>query len=379
MRTTSTSKFALAAILALALSAAANAKVVGDNIATVNGEPILRSEYDHNLQALTERYRATMPRFFEQKDADKQLQDMVMDQMLEAVLVEQAAEQAKVQVHDRDIDERVEKLKKQVVSADDSIKTPTEAETQAAFDKELKLEGLTYEEFRDKLRRQLEAEKYVQESLRPMVKQPSDEEVQKFFDKVQSVIKGSTATLAGMDKDDAQEVTGLAMQLKDMSAERVQVSHIFFKAPDTAPVADRSKAYETAKDVKKQLDNGADFAELARKYSQDAESASRGGDIGAIVRGMGLPLEFEKQAFALPVGQISEPFESPLGYHIVKVMDHVAAQPLRLDEIKERLATFMMNQQFRAELAKMVKKLREKASITMTDAANAKADAKARN
>ncbi len=372
MKITSTTKLAFAALLTLPLAAASvQAKSMEDNVATVNGEPILRSEYDHNLQALNEQYRATMPRFFEQKDADQQLSTMVLDRMVENLLIEQTAEQAKVKVHDREIQDRVDKLKKQF-AVDEAGKPLPEADAAASFEKELKKEGLSFEQFRDRLSRQMGAEKYVSQTLQPKVKQPADEDIQKFYGKLELIIKGDTTTLAGLDKEDAQETTGLAMQLKDMSAERAQVSHIFFKAPDTAPVADRSKAFAAAKDVKKQLDNGADFADLARKYSQDAESAARGGDIGAVIHGMGLPPEFEKQAFALPVGQVSAPFETPLGYHIIKVMSHAAAQSIRLEEIKDRLANYIMNQQFHAELAKLLKELRAKASINIVGTEKAK-------
>ncbi|MDP4038905.1 MAG: peptidylprolyl isomerase [bacterium] len=74
-----------------------------------------------------------------------------------------------------------------------------------------------------------------------------------------------------------------------------------------------------AQDVLNQVRNGADFSELAKKYSQDT-SASQGGDLGFFGKGQMVP-EFEQAAFALPVGGVSEIVKSPYGYHVIKVTD----------------------------------------------------------
>lgn len=82
----------------------------------------------------------------------------------------------------------------------------------------------------------------------------------------------------------------------------------------------RQKAFEKIKAIKTQLDNGADFAEMAKKYSESIE-ASNGGDLGFIEKGTLTELSFEEKAFSLPVGVISEPFETRLGFHIIKVLE----------------------------------------------------------
>jgi peptidyl-prolyl cis-trans isomerase D len=104
-----------------------------------------------------------------------------------------------------------------------------------------------------------------------------------------------------------------------------------FKQPATAVVqlvalsrvpeaADSAAALETARQIREQLLAGADFAELARKQSADPGSRERGGDLGWFSRGDMTPA-FEKAAFALKPGEISEPVLTPFGYHIIKVTD----------------------------------------------------------
>lgn len=87
------------------------------------------------------------------------------------------------------------------------------------------------------------------------------------------------------------------------------------KAPDTL----RQLAYAKIMNIKRRLDNGEDFSSLAKQFSEDP-SASSGGDLGFIKKGTLSELKFEEMVFSLNVGQISDVFESRLGFHIVTVI-----------------------------------------------------------
>ncbi len=77
----------------------------------------------------------------------------------------------------------------------------------------------------------------------------------------------------------------------------------------------------TAKTIEDQLAKGADFAALAKQYSTDTGSATKGGDLGWFGKGAMVP-EFETAAFSLKVGEISQPVKSQYGYHIIQVLAH---------------------------------------------------------
>jgi peptidyl-prolyl cis-trans isomerase D len=123
--------------------------------------------------------------------------------------------------------------------------------------------------------------------------------------------------------------------------EQVKVSHILIKTP--LPAADGKvdeKAVEAARakaeDVLKQLKAGGDFAKLAEKYSEDPGSGKNGGSLGLIGRGRTVP-EFEKAAFSLPKGQISDLVKSSYGFHIIRVDDKQEAHMKTLDEVKDQI------------------------------------------
>lgn len=84
-----------------------------------------------------------------------------------------------------------------------------------------------------------------------------------------------------------------------------------------------AEALQKAKDLRVKILAGAKFAELAQAESDDIGAGANGGDLGTFARGTMLP-EFEKVAFALPVGQVSDPVRTPFGYHLILVQSRAA-------------------------------------------------------
>lgn len=91
---------------------------------------------------------------------------------------------------------------------------------------------------------------------------------------------------------------------------------------------------KTAKEIKAKLEKGEDFAKLAKEYSKDTGSAQNGGDLGWFGPGK-MVEEFEKAAYALKVGEVSDPVKTQFGYHIIKVTDKEKKKSF--DEMKEEM------------------------------------------
>jgi peptidyl-prolyl cis-trans isomerase C len=110
--------------------------------------------------------------------------------------------------------------------------------------------------------------------------------------------------------------------------EEVKARHILIRFQGSKmPLADGKKeltdaeALAKATDLRAKILAGADFAAVAKESSDDTGSGANGGDLGAFGRGQMVP-EFDKEAFLLPVGQMSQPVKSPFGYHLIKVESH---------------------------------------------------------
>lgn len=130
--------------------------------------------------------------------------------------------------------------------------------------------------------------------------------------------------------------------------EQVKVSHILIKTPLPGPdgkVDEKgvAEAQRRAEDILKQVKSGANFEELAKKYSEDAGSAKQGGSLGWIGRGQTVP-EFEKVAYSLPKGQISDVVKSSFGFHIIRVDDKQDAHMKSLDEVKDTIEPVIKHQ-----------------------------------
>ena len=100
--------------------------------------------------------------------------------------------------------------------------------------------------------------------------------------------------------------------------EKVEISHIL-KIPE-ASEATKEKYGKIAQAILDSIKAGADFATMAKKYSEDPGSAKNGGDLGFVKRGVFYP-EFESAAFALQQGELSEVVESPVGFHIIQLLE----------------------------------------------------------
>ena len=168
--------------------------------------------------------------------------------------------------------------------------------SEEAYKNALEYYGIT----EDRLKEDIELNLYVNKLLEPKIK-ITENEMKNYFEE---------------NKDDFKQ------------EEQVKASHIL--------VDDE----ETAKEIKQKLDNGEDFAELAKKYSTDPTTKDKGGDLGYFTKGK-MEKEFENAAFSLKVGEISNPVKTQYGYHIIKVVDKKEGKEANYeeskDEIKEKL------------------------------------------
>src|SRR5258706_1087068 len=150
--------------------------------------------------------------------------------------------------------------------------------------------------------------------------------------------------------------------------ERAKASHILIKTPPPGPDgkvdpkgADAAKA--KAESILKQLRAGANFAELAKKESQDTGSAKMGGSLGGwYERGRsGFVAEFEQAMYAQPVGQVGDLVKSVFGYHIIRVDAREPAHVKPFDEVKDEIATALVKQKAASDADALAAKVQSQA------------------
>lgn len=188
--------------------------------------------------------------------------------------------------------------------------------------------------------------------------EPTDAELQAYYQAnpqqfqapEQAVIEYITLDLAAVEKGIAVNEQDLKTYYEQNQAnqarqEERRASHILVAAPKDAPAADREKAKAKAEALLAQVRKSPEsFAEVAKKNSQHAETAAKGGDLEYFSRGA-LPKPFEDAAFAMKKGDISSVVETDLGFHIIRLTDVKVPKQRTFEEARPELEAEVRKQQ----------------------------------
>jgi peptidyl-prolyl cis-trans isomerase SurA len=282
----------------------ASAKVIEQLIVVIDGEPYTLS----NLGAYA---KSKVGREFPSGDL-KKINDNdreVLEQFITEKLLEAEARESGIKITDQDVTQYIDEIKKRNRLSDDELKTA------------LSREGQTIESYRASVKSELEKSEILNRQVRNKV---------------------------NITNDDVERYYKLNAS-KFRSEDRVRLRHILLALPKTATPDEVQAVTDKAMDLYKRIVAGADFAELAREFSEGAGQAD-GGDIGWVNRGT-LISGIEQVAFEkLSVGQVSQPFRTPMGVHIVKLdaRETGAVLPLATvaPKIKEELQSKALEDRF---------------------------------
>jgi len=275
----------------------------------VNGQVIKVSDLNAQLDQLKKQY----PTMFTGADAEGRLLDFkqrLAENMINQVLIEQAAKQKGISVSDSDVQKQIDQLK-------------SGFKDQTQFDSALKSAGMTIDQLTSQIKNQLITQKLV-ESLAAN-QNVTQAEIQAYYDKNKA-------------------------QFQQKAAKRA--SHILFSAQDKA----------TAQKVLNDIKAGTiTFADAARKYSTDTATASKGGDLGWPTQAY-VP-EFQAALDKLAKGQMSGLVQSPYGWHIILVTDVRPASQQSLAEVKSQIEQIIIQQNRSDAYQQFLNDLRKTADI----------------
>jgi peptidyl-prolyl cis-trans isomerase C len=264
----------LLAATVLALAAAGcgggEAKVPDDAVAVVDGTPIPKSAFNALIAQARTSYKQQKRDFPKAGTQEyQQLQNQAVEFLVQREQFEQAAAEQDIEITDEQVENRLAEIKKQYFGGDEK-----------KYQAQLKQQGLTDAQVRADIRAQIVSEK--------------------LFEKVTADIKVTDA-----------DVERYYEEHKDQygTPEQREVRHILVK---TKKLAD---------DIVAQLKNGADFATLAKRYSEDPGSKDQGGKL-TIARGQTVAA-FDKKAFELKTNEISEPVKTEYGYHVIQAVGDI--------------------------------------------------------
>ena len=291
-----------------------------ENAASVNGSMISRKSLDREFEMFKGRMSQqgrTIPEM-----QIPMVQKQILSSMVDQELLYQESQKKGVKVDPSEIEAQLASLKKRFTG-------------DAEFQQALKEMDLTEEEIKFLIQKGLSIQKLI------------DTEI--------------TAKIAVSEKESKEYYDTHPDEFKQEEA--VKASHILIKVESDASEADRVEARKKIEDVRKKLQDGEDFAEAARKYSEGPSSA-QGGDLGYFTRGR-MVKSFEDAAFTLEKDQVSEIVESPFGYHLIKVYDRRPENTLAYNEVKAELDQQLKQQKMRLEVDQYLDTLKKDADIKL--------------
>src|SRR3954470_14170771 len=134
--------------------------------------------------------------------------------------------------------------------------------------------------------------------------------------------------------------------------EQVRASHVLLKTEGKDDAAVKAKAEE----ILKQAKGGADFAELAKKYSEDESNAKNGGDLDYFGRGR-MVSEFDEAVFAMQPGQISDLVKTQYGYHIIKLVEKKEGTTRTLADVRQQISDQLAFERAQTQAADLAQNL----------------------
>ena len=180
------------------------------------------------------------------------------------------------------------------------------------------------------------------------------------IDELKTAIRMSAAieTYVSKGVDDKKQEEYFMKNISNFNGETVTASHILVDTKGIKAQEELDKAKAKIESIKKELDEGADFVECAKKYS-DCPTGKTGGDLGSFPRHGVMVEDFAKAAFAIEAGKVSDPVKTEFGYHLIKVTASTPAKDVSFSEVKDRVREVLVA----IEMNNLVKDLKEKAKI----------------
>ncbi len=305
-------------------SGRSSAQMAGGELGRVNGEPVTYEEFNNVYRSLYQQREQQQQQPLSSTQ-NKQIEDAAWKQIVQDRLIEQELERRGIRVTDEEVKQAAR------------YSPPPELYNAEAFQTNGQFDLQKYQQFlssnagngqllmqlenyyrsaipRDKLFRAVAAGIYVTDGQLWRLYRDRNEAVRVQFVQVdpQAVIPDAAVSVS--DKEVRDYYDTHQSELKRPASAKLQVVSL----PKTPTAEDTAAVREHALDLRKRIEGGADFAELAKSESSDKVSAEQGGELGTLTRGQTVP-PFDEAVFSLPIGQLSQPVLTQYGYHLIQV------------------------------------------------------------
>jgi peptidyl-prolyl cis-trans isomerase SurA len=296
-----------------------HAGVVNRIVATVNGDIITLHELNASIKKLT----GAEPRGLQVSGTGKfnELRRAVLNTMINDKIAQQQIAKLEIKVSEKDIEESIEQVKRE-----NNL-------TQEELLEGLKAEGITLEEYKKRIKGEIER-----------------------FQLVNREVKSKIVVTEQEVKTHYQEHREAYSQ-----AHEVRLGRIFLSVGDMGDREQRVRARDLGAEIVQRVREGEDFSELAKRHSQ-GPSAADGGDLGWLALA-NLQQELRERIGKLSAGECTDLMPAPSGFQIIKVVDVKRAGIKSLEEVRDSIYSKLYKEKVEKRYAAWIEELREKSFI----------------
>ncbi len=312
--------FSFIGILLIFLSTSLYAAVEDRIVAIVNNEVITLSEFDSFIKNFMKNIEG-IPEEERDKELPDQIKLSIMNQLIDRKLVEQEAVKLKISVNNEDIEGVLNNILKYQ-------NTTIEKLSEALIN-----QGSSIEAYKDEIRRDLLKRKVIDATVKSKVT-VSEEETGEYYAKHRKEYEGKPAR---------------------------RIQQILIAKQTDADDSTKEALRSQAEAILKKLREGAEFDLMVQTYSQ-GPAAGVNGDLGFVEQGIMFP-EVDAAAFTLKPGGISDVIESPVGFHIIRIIGSKGAGARTVEEIRDEIISRVGNEKMKKKFTEWVQNLREKSFI----------------
>ena len=312
--------FTAICVFSIFLVVSSGATVVDRIVAVVNDDVITLSELNRDLDSYMERAGKS----FKGADREKfveQVRMAILNDLINRKLILQEAGNLGIVVTDDDVNDAIKDILDRRKMSMEEMKDAIAGE------------GDTFEEYREDARQHLTKMRLIDKEIRSKII-VSQKEIGDYY---------------RQHRDDYE------------GKEAVRIKQILIIIPRDCDMETKRKLRKNTEEILKKLKSGESFVLLATKFSQ-GPAAKTGGDLGYVEKGLMLP-EVDETAFKLKTGETSDVIESPIGFHIIKIVDKRGEGIKPLDSVREEIMGEIGNKKIEKKFQEWLKEAREKSLI----------------
>ncbi len=289
-----------------------------DKVALVNGTAITQEAFFREMSLMRQRFAKT-----QKLPSGPQLlpiKKKILEGLIDQELLYQESQKQGIKVDEALINEQLNVLKK---------KFPNDAE----FKKELSKLNLSGAALKIQIKRGIAIQKFVDKQF-VQKNNISDNEIKDYYDSHPDFFK---------------------------QPEQVRARHILIKVNSQSDESQKSEAHKKLEKIKKKLQKGENFEDLAKEFSQ-CPSSTKGGDLGYFRREQ-MVKPFSATAFALKAGEVSDIVETTFGYHLIKAIDRKPENITGYGDAKDQIERYLSQEKVKKEVGLYLEQLKEKAKV----------------